>query len=269
MPLPLSGSGGRTRRTSAAVCPTCCLSIPLTMTSVGVGTSNEIPCLGSITSGCGNPPLSSSDVPRSAARTPTPWISSFRSYPFVTPSTMFATSDRVSPCRARSSPRSVGRVTVSSPSPCSIFMRCGTCCVSSPSGPLTMTLPGSIDTLTPAGSSIGFFPIRLMALPDETDDFAADAFALGGLTRDQTPGRRHDRRPHPPEDARQPVLSSVDAAPRLGDALEVGDDPLAARPVLELDDERVVRPVLFRVGLPAVVVGRADDVEAHDVALVL
>src|SRR5215204_1372485 len=152
---------------------------------------------------------------------------------------MFATSDRVSPCRARSSPRSVGRVTVSSPSPCSIFMRCGTCCVSSPSGPLTMTLPGSIDTLTPAGSSIGFFPIRLMALPDETDDFAADALALGGLARDQTPGRRHDRRAHPPEDARQAILPSVHAAARLRDPLEVGEDALPARSVLELDDERV------------------------------
>src|SRR5215204_7216157 len=182
---------------------------------------------------------------------------------------MFATSDRVSPCRARSSPRSVGRVTVSSPSPCSIFMRCGTCCVSSPSGPLTITRPGSIDTDTPAGNSMGVFPIRLMALPDETDDFAADAFALGGLARDETPRRRHDRRPHPSEDARQPVLSSVDAAARLRDALEVGDDALPARPVLELDDERAVRSMLLRVGLPAVVVCRADDLETHDVALVL
>src|SRR5215204_7798891 len=162
---------------------------------------------------------------------------------------MFATSDRVSPCRARSSPRSVGRVTVSSPSPCSIFMRCGTCCVSSPSGPLTITRPGSIDTDTPAGNSMGVFPIRLMALPDETDDFAADAFALGGLARDETPRRRHDRRPHPSEDARQPVLSSVDAAARLRDALEVGDDALPARPVLELDDERV--EALARLALPA------------------
>src|SRR2546423_670897 len=43
MPLPLYGSGGRTLRTSAPVCPTCCLSIPLTITSVGVGTSQVIP----------------------------------------------------------------------------------------------------------------------------------------------------------------------------------------------------------------------------------
>src|SRR5215204_396647 len=118
-------------------------------------------------------------------------------------------------------------------------MRCGTCCVSSPSGPLTITRPGSIDTDTPAGNSMGVFPIRLMALPDKTDDFAADAFALGGLARDETPGRRHDRRAHPPENARQAILPSVHAAARLGDTLEVGDDALAARSVLQLHDQRV------------------------------
>ena len=41
MPLPLYGSGGRTARTSAAVWPTCCLSVPLTMTCVGAGTSKR------------------------------------------------------------------------------------------------------------------------------------------------------------------------------------------------------------------------------------
>ena len=37
MPLPLYGSGGRTRRISDAIWPTCCLSIPLTITTVGLG----------------------------------------------------------------------------------------------------------------------------------------------------------------------------------------------------------------------------------------
>ena len=48
MPLPLYGSGGRTLRISAAVCPTICLSMPLTMISVGVGTSKEMPARGVI-----------------------------------------------------------------------------------------------------------------------------------------------------------------------------------------------------------------------------
>ena len=46
MPLPLYGSGGRTLRISAAVWPTICLSMPLTMICVGCGTSNVMPARG-------------------------------------------------------------------------------------------------------------------------------------------------------------------------------------------------------------------------------
>src|SRR5919108_631496 len=119
MPFPLYGSGGLTLRISAAVWPTACLSIPLTTTSVGVGTS----------------------------------------------------------------------------------------------------------TLTLVGISMGFLPIRLIALPDETDHFAADAFALGGAARDEPLRRGHDRGPHAAEDARKTILPSVHTASRLGDPLEVGEDP--------------------------------------------
>jgi len=52
--------------------------------------------------------------------------------------------------------------TVIVPSACSIFIRAGTCCVSSPSGPLTITRPGESETLTPVGNSIGCLPIRLI-----------------------------------------------------------------------------------------------------------
>src|SRR5687768_9730837 len=164
---------------------------------------------------------------------------------------MLATSERVSPCRARSSPRSVGRATTSSPSRCSIAMRCGTCCESSPSGPFTMTRPGESETDTPAGISIGAFPIRLKFFlylsgespsdfsPDKTHDFAADAELLRRAARDQTVGGGHDRRAHPAEDAREAVLAGVDAAAGLGDAAQVSDDALAAPPVLELDHEGI------------------------------
>jgi hypothetical protein len=50
---------------------------------------------------------------------------------------MFAMSVRVSPCSARSSPRSVGRVTTISLSVFSICILAGTFCDSSPSGPFT------------------------------------------------------------------------------------------------------------------------------------
>src|SRR2546423_12292824 len=112
---------------------------------------------------------------------------------------MFATRLRVSPCSARSSPRSVGRVTRSSPSPWSIFIRVGTCCVSEPSGPLTITRPGSIETETLDGTSIGFRPIRLMRLPDKADDLAADPLLLGGAARDEGRGPGQGRRPQPPQ----------------------------------------------------------------------
>src|SRR3954447_5547736 len=123
---------------------------------------------------------------------------------------MFATSVRVRPCRARSSPRSVGRVTTICPSCCSIFIRCGTTWRSSPRGPETVTRPGSIATITPAGTSMGRFPMRLMRLPDEADDFAADALALGGAARDDAAGGGQDGGSHAAEHARQAVLAGVD-----------------------------------------------------------
>ena len=43
MPLPLYGSGGRTLRIRAAISPTACLELPLTMIWVGAGTSNSMP----------------------------------------------------------------------------------------------------------------------------------------------------------------------------------------------------------------------------------
>src|ERR671922_1865841 len=259
MPLPLYGSGGRTERTSAAVWPTCCLSTPLTTICVGAGTSKVIPARGSTTTGCEKPTLSSSAAPRSAARYPTPWISRRFSKPFVTPSTMFATSERVSPCSARSSPRSVGRLTTSCPSSFSMIMRAGTFCVSSPSGPFTVTRPGSTATLTASGISMGCLPIRLIDSPDEADDLAADAALLGGLARDPATRRGEDRGAHAAEHPRQPVLPSVHAATRLGDALQVGQHALAVAPELELDDQRVVRAMLLLVLLAAVVVLRGEN----------
>src|SRR5947207_1121338 len=133
---------------------------------------------------------------------------------------MFATSVRVSPCKERSSPRSVGRLTTSRPSSFSTWIRTGICWMSSPSGPATWMRPGKIATLTLVGSSMGALPIRLMALPDEADDLAADALFLGGAVGDHAGRRGQDRRAHSAEDARQTVLARVDAAARLGHALE-------------------------------------------------
>src|ERR1044072_7549360 len=93
---------------------------------------------------------------------------------------MFATRLRVSPWIARSSPRSVGRLTVRVPSSSWVTsIRAETGCWSSPFGPLTVTRPGATETGTPSGTGIGFFPIRLIGSPDVSDNLAADALGAG------------------------------------------------------------------------------------------
>src|SRR6266508_1212896 len=112
-------------------------------------------------------------------------------------------------------------------------MRAGTCCVSSPRGPLTITRPGESETLTPAGISMGCLPIRLnfvlsllvfhpkkivrfsSALPNEAHDFAADSLFLSRAGRDEAGGSRQDRHAHSAEHARQAVLTRVDTAAGL------------------------------------------------------
>src|SRR5690242_6626988 len=160
---------------------------------------------------------------------------------------MLATSVRVRPCSARSSPRSVGRFTVTTPSSCSIFIRVGTCCCSVPSGPATETRAGSIVTVTPSGIVMGALPILLIRLPDEGHYFAADAALLRGATRDETGRRRKDRDAHPAEHARKPVLPCVDPAARLRHALQAGDDPLAVAAELEVDDQGIEGLALLHV----------------------
>src|SRR6476619_5091536 len=93
---------------------------------------------------------------------------------------MFATSERVSPCRARCSARSVGRLTSSSPfswtTSIARFLRSSRL----PRGPLTRTTSGSTVTVTLAGPGMGFLPMRDMgALPDLGHDLAADARCAG------------------------------------------------------------------------------------------
>src|SRR5581483_6874275 len=178
---------------------------------------------------------------------------------------MFATSVRVRPCSARSSPRSVGRVTVTTPSACSIFIRVGTCCWSVPSGPATATRAGSIVTVTPSGIWMGALPIRLIALPDEGHDLAADAALLGGAARDESGRGGQDRDSHPAEHARKTVLPRVDPAARLRHALQAGDDPLAVAAELEVDDQGIEGLPLLHVVVPdvALLLEQAGDLDLH------
>src|SRR5437764_15071866 len=181
------------------------------------------------------------------------------------PWNMLATSVRVMPSSARSSPRSVGRVTTMSLSRCSIFIRDGTCCCSVPSGPATATRAGSIVTVTPSGSGMGALPILLIALPDEGHHFAADAALLRGAARDETGRRREDRDAHPAEHARKAVLPGVDPAAGLRHPLQAGDHPLAVAAELEVDDQGIEGLSLLHVVVAAValLLEQAGDLDLH------
>src|SRR5215208_6753713 len=149
---------------------------------------------------------------------------------------MLAMSDRVRPCSARCSPRSVGRRTTIVPSSCATSMSRATRSSSSPRVPFTRTSSGSMKTSTPAGTGIGCFPIRLIVgSPDVGDDLAADATALGLVARHDAVGGRDDRGAHAAEDLGDLARVDVGAAARRGDALEARDDGCTALGVLEAD----------------------------------
>src|SRR5436853_2894225 len=147
---------------------------------------------------------------------------------------MFAISERVSPWRARCSPRSVGRVTTISPSCCSTAISRGLRSSRFPRGPLTRTTSASIATVTPLGTGMGCFPIRLIERsPDVRDHFAADALAPR-LVAGHDPSRgRDDRRAHAALDLRDLAVVNVRAAARLRHAAHAADHRLASLRVLQ------------------------------------
>src|SRR6266511_3897778 len=186
---------------------------------------------------------------------------------------MLAIRLRVRPCSARCSPRSLGRSTVKVPCgasppsppsaapPCSIFIAGLTAWLSSPLGPFTVTRPGDTEMVTPAGTSIGFFPILLIASsprgsPHVGDDLAADALLLCLVPAHHPARGRDDRGAHPAEDPRDLGVLDVAAPPRPRDALQAGDDRLAVVGVLEADPDQLADR------------GRLDR-EIDDVALLL
>src|SRR5712691_2273616 len=144
-------------------------------------------------------------------------------------------------------------------------MRCGTCCWRVPSGPATCTRPGSMETVTPPGISIGLFPILLMALPDEAHDFAAEPALLRRAARHEARRGGQDRDAHPAQHARETVFPRVDPAARLRHALQAGDDPLAVAAELEVDDQGIEGLALLDVIVPdvALLLQEAGDLHLH------
>src|SRR3954452_6517176 len=172
---------------------------------------------------------------------------------------MLATSDRVKPCSARCSPRSVGRVTtICSPSWATV-MSLGMRSPSVPRGPLTDTNSGSIETVTPVGSGMGFLPMRDMRLPDVRHDLAADARVAGLVAGHDASRRGDDGGAHAAEHLRDLARAGVCAAPGARDALEAGDRRAAVARVLQAHADDLAR--MLGVG--------RDDVVAVDVALLV
>src|SRR6187551_846892 len=170
---------------------------------------------------------------------------------------MFAIRLRVRPCRARCSPRLVGRCTVTAPSPCSICISAERLCVSSPFGPLTATRPGASSTVTDSGTGIGFLPMRLMVRsPDVGDYLAADTFRLRFVPGHHAHRGTDDRRAAAAVHAWHFLVIDVAPPPRPRDPLQPDDHGAAILGVLEPDLDRLAN------------LGRLA-VEVADVALLL
>src|SRR3954453_9316085 len=157
---------------------------------------------------------------------------------------MLAISERVRPWSARCSPRSVGRVTISSESCCSTTMSRGLRSSRLPRGPLTRTTSGSIVTGTPVGTGMGCFPIRLMTAksPDVRDHFAADALAPRLVAGHHALRRGEDRGAHAALDLGDLAVPDVHAPARRGDALHAADHRLAALGVLQAHAQHLADP---------------------------
>src|SRR4051812_4415240 len=171
---------------------------------------------------------------------------------------MFATSERVSPCRARCSARSVGRLTSSWPSSCTTSMARFLRSSRLPRGPLTRTISGSTVTVTVEGTGMGFLPMRDMChLPDLGDDLATDTRGAGLVAGHDAVRRRQDGGAHAAQDLRDVLRIHVASLTGTGHPAQAGDHRGAVLSVLELHEQLVARGAGHAGGL----------VEALDVAL--
>src|SRR3954467_15645106 len=166
---------------------------------------------------------------------------------------------------ARCSPRSVGRVTVITSSFCSTVMSRWMRSTSSPFGPLTRTDSGSMATVTPAGTSLGLRPMRLMKRsPTLRPAFAADAWAAGLVAGHDALGRRDDGGAHAAEHLGDAGGGDGVALARARRALPAGHDGLAVLRVLELDaDELAGMLGVRRLGLPRLDVALLGEDAGH------
>src|SRR5215208_2230997 len=215
MPLPLYGSGGLTRRISAAIWPTSCLSIPRTTIVVAFGISNSTPSRGLIVTRCEYPTCRFRSCPCKEPRYPTPCIWSVLAKPSVTPVTAFWIRLLVSPCMALWFGDSDLRSTTMFASSCLTSTPWPTGTLNSPFGPLTLIARSEMSTSTLSGTATGALPILDISnhpLVYEAQDLAADTGAPSLVIGEDTARGREDRHTEPVEHAGDVGLLAVDAA---------------------------------------------------------
>src|SRR5262249_36833308 len=145
---------------------------------------------------------------------------------------------RARPCRARCGPSSPWREACSSPFSSLKVMPAGTGVVSLPLGPWTSRRSGLTWTWTPFGIGVTLRPTRDMgkrSLPDVAEDLAAHALAGRAAPGHEAARGGEDVDAEAAVHARDLVLAAVDPAARLAHPLQVGDDALHARSVLQED----------------------------------
>src|SRR3954451_7825855 len=129
---------------------------------------------------------------------------------------------------------------------------------SAPRGPVTWTTSGSMVTVTPSGTGMGFLPMRLIARsPDLRDDLAAHAGAPRLVAGHDAARRRDDGRAHAALYLADAVRGRVVALAGTRDAPQAADRRATVLGVLQLDADALTGLLL---------VGR-HDVVARDVAL--
>src|SRR6476469_572666 len=177
---------------------------------------------------------------------------------------MLLISDRVSPCRARLSRSSLGRLTSRAPSPFSTVMGAATVWLRVPLGPLTVTVWAFTCTSTPDGTGTGSLPMRDIAIPpgswspDVGEDFPTHALAVGLTVGEQPLAGRDDRDAEAAEHLGQAGVLGVHTQAGLADPAYAGDGALAVAAVLELDVQRLADHSL-----------EVADLEGGDVPLLL
>src|SRR5262245_57006969 len=159
---------------------------------------------------------------------------------------MFATSARVSPCRARIWRSSPTRVITRWPSLTAAVSPVGTGWASLPLGPSARTRAPSTCTLTPAGMVTGCLPIRDMGalLPHVGEHFAADLLLARVAVAHHPAGGGQEGHPHSAQDGWDTVVGDVHPTARRRHPNQARDHLLVARPVLEVHPQGALLVVL-------------------------